>query len=469
MHLREQVAQYPFWYHHIELPDGVVTPGEHPLFEQRYNLPADLTGMRVLDVGAWDGYWTFECLKRGAKYVLAIDDFSDKLGLLEGRSGWEQFDLCCQSLGFGAEGHGPCERREMSLYDVTEANCGRFDLILFLGTIYHCKYPQLALDTLSAVCDGTMIVESAVCDHFSTYKPGGRQGDRAIEFMPTDEYGGNPSNWFVPTLAALGDMVEAAGFKNVEPYMLTDLPRGLPECRGFVHACKKRKHPKIGMVMSVPRLGFMDNMFCAVEAFASQGYPVRFFHGAFWEQHLTEAFEVSIAEDFDIIFVTDYDTVYTVDDVAAMIKIMGGHPEIDALAGAQIKRESANIMFGVLDEHGAKAGSVSAAHFQGELTRISAAHFGLTAIRISKLKELPLPWLWGQPGPDNRWDEGRVDADMYFWDKWGEHGFTLYQANHIRLGHLELMSTWPAGPDFRAVSQHIGSYTKNGKPHEVQP
>ncbi|MBS0489277.1 MAG: tetratricopeptide repeat protein, partial [Proteobacteria bacterium] len=64
--LQKQVAEKPFWYHKIELPGGIVTPGWAPLSRDAYRVPEDLTGLRVLDVGAWDGYWSFLALQRGA-------------------------------------------------------------------------------------------------------------------------------------------------------------------------------------------------------------------------------------------------------------------------------------------------------------------------------------------------------------------------------------------------------------------
>src|SRR3546814_10478593 len=82
MDLRRRVNAHPFWYHRIELPYGIVTPGPNPLNPNVYRVPEDLSGRRVLDVGAWDGYWTFEALRRGAREVVAIDDFSDHLGQL---------------------------------------------------------------------------------------------------------------------------------------------------------------------------------------------------------------------------------------------------------------------------------------------------------------------------------------------------------------------------------------------------
>ncbi|MBT7362842.1 MAG: hypothetical protein HN813_12755, partial [Rhodospirillaceae bacterium] len=92
--LNRRIADFPYWYHRIELTDGVVTPGWAPIDAASYRIPDDLTGKRVLDIGAWDGYWSFEALKRGAEQVIAIDDFSDYVGHLEikDRKAWETFD-----------------------------------------------------------------------------------------------------------------------------------------------------------------------------------------------------------------------------------------------------------------------------------------------------------------------------------------------------------------------------------------
>src|SRR5215210_2436846 len=89
--LQSRVAGFPYWYHRVELPGGVVTPGTSPASVKSYRLPDRLDGKRVLDVGAWDGFWTFEALKRGAKQVVAIDDFSDFIGTLSNsdRKAWE--------------------------------------------------------------------------------------------------------------------------------------------------------------------------------------------------------------------------------------------------------------------------------------------------------------------------------------------------------------------------------------------
>ena len=150
--LQERVQSFPYWYHKIQLPHGIVTPGWAPIDARAYGIPADLTGKRVLDVGAWDGYWTFEALKRGAYQAVAIDDFSDYLGLLDNsqRRAWETFDLCRDALGY-SELQSP--RFDMTVYDANESALGgKFDTIFFFGTLYHLRHPLLALDRLAALC-----------------------------------------------------------------------------------------------------------------------------------------------------------------------------------------------------------------------------------------------------------------------------------------------------------------------------
>lgn len=241
--LRSRVASYEFWYHRIELPGGVVTPGWYPINPARYSIPADLTGKRILDVGAWDGYWTFEALKRGARQVVAIDDFSDYLGVLakSHRKGWETFDFCRAAFGYDSE---RCQRQEMSIYDVREDRLGRFDIVFFFGTIYHLRHPLLALDLLSAICDQEIYIESVILDDFSPYRGGiGKgypEGQMVMEFYPEDQLAKNRTNWWSPTLLCLGHMVRAAGFDRADIWKLVDNPDQLAVCRGFVRGIKSK-------------------------------------------------------------------------------------------------------------------------------------------------------------------------------------------------------------------------------------
>jgi tRNA (mo5U34)-methyltransferase len=239
--LQRRVDAIPYWYHRIELPDGVVTPGWAPLNAPSYRIPDDLSGKRVLDVGAWDGYWTFEALRRGAAEAVAIDDFSDFLGKPQKvqRRAWDSFDLCREALGYGED---RCRRIEMTVYDVAEADLGRFDVVFFFGALYHLRHPLLALDRLSAVCNDAIYVESAILDDYSPLRGGlgsGYSGDQMVaEFYSGQQLGNNETNWWMPTLLTMVHMVHAAGFEHVEGWKLVETPTEVPHCRGFARASK---------------------------------------------------------------------------------------------------------------------------------------------------------------------------------------------------------------------------------------
>jgi tRNA (mo5U34)-methyltransferase len=130
----------------------------------------------------------------------------------------------------------------MPVYDVSPERLGRFDVVFCFGLLYHLRHPLLALDRLAAVTGELLCVESAILDDFSPYRGGlGRGypgGQMVAEFYPGSEYGGNPTNWWVPTLACLGAMVRAAGFGGVETWKLAETPTGLPLCRGFAQGRK---------------------------------------------------------------------------------------------------------------------------------------------------------------------------------------------------------------------------------------
>jgi len=241
--LRARVAEIPFWYHHIELPGGVVTPGINPLHPPSYRIPDDLSGKRVLDVGAWDGYWTFEALRRGAREALAIDDFSDYLGHLkpEDRHAWKSFDLCRDALGYAED---RCRRKDISVYDITPENLGgMFDVAFCFGTLYHLRHPLLGLDKISAVCTDQLFIESQICDDYSPHRGGfghGYPGDHVVaEFFPTTELAGNVTNWWAPSLRCLAALAYAAGFtQNIQAWKLMKNPTQIGFCRGFVSAAK---------------------------------------------------------------------------------------------------------------------------------------------------------------------------------------------------------------------------------------
>ena len=116
-------------------------------------------------------------------------------------------------------------------------------MIFFFGTLYHLRYPLLALDKLSALCDGEILVETAILDDYSPYNGGLQKGypgqQMVMEFYPGKEYGSNETNWWAPTLYCLINLVKAAGFNNCRGWKLTDNPQELPHCRGFAYGNKR--------------------------------------------------------------------------------------------------------------------------------------------------------------------------------------------------------------------------------------
>src|SRR5271155_2710945 len=190
------------YYHSIELPDGRVIPGIQSIEKQRWRLaqfpiPQDLRGKRVLDIGAWDGWFSFEMERRGAE-VLAIDNwdnprFHEMRSMLNSRVEYRQFDI----------------------YDLTPQSVGQFDIVLFMGVLYHLKHPLLALERVCALTTEMAAVDSFILRE--KHRPGEKVEQRPVmEFYETNEFGGQTDNWVAPSLLCLQAFCRTAGFARVE-------------------------------------------------------------------------------------------------------------------------------------------------------------------------------------------------------------------------------------------------------------
>jgi tRNA (mo5U34)-methyltransferase len=183
------------WWHSFELPDGSRIEGVHELegLKRRvaqFPIPQDLRGKRVLDVGAWDGWFSFEMERRGAE-VVAIDRVENP-----------KFHEIRRLLG------SKVEYRELDVYELHPNRIGRFDIVLFLGVLYHVRDPLRALERVCSVATEMAVVESLALKD---------ETDRnLLEFFESDELGGQFDNWFVPTPKCLRAMCRAAGFARVE-------------------------------------------------------------------------------------------------------------------------------------------------------------------------------------------------------------------------------------------------------------
>ena len=206
--MRERVNSRP-WYHIMELAPGLITPG---IYDPRQHLdrmgfPRDLRDKTVLDIGAYDGFFSFEAERRGARSVLAVDRHPpDHCG----------FALAREILA------SRVEYRAASVYDLAPETFGVFDVVIFAGVFYHLRHPLLALDRIHSVCREYMFMETHVLD--GAFLHAGRRiplselhpdlpGTAILQFYPDDELNGDRSNWFAATVRCVELMLGNAGFQ----------------------------------------------------------------------------------------------------------------------------------------------------------------------------------------------------------------------------------------------------------------
>jgi len=227
------------------------------------------------------------------------------------------------------------------------------------------------------------------------------------------------------------------------------------------------KKPKVVAVMSVPRLGFMDNYFCSFQALSPRDIPLRKFTGAFWGQCLERVIGMSLEDDEpDYILTIDYDTVFDGRDVDELIYLMQSYPEYDAIAPVQVGRGSLNTpLMTTVGDDGEILTEVPIAPWRdNDVVPVATAHFGLTMIRASVFEKMSHPWFASNPNEDGEWGEGRIDEDIYFWNQMRNHGLKLGMAPRVPVGHMELMVRWP-GQDMQAIYQDLDEWQTTHKPH----
>jgi tRNA (mo5U34)-methyltransferase len=230
--LKQRVAQIR-WYHIIDLGNGVVTPGANdtPRFMPRIGLPKDLTGKTVLDVGAWDGAYSFEAERHGAARVLATDHFCWS------GPGWGTkagFDLARRAL------RSHVEDQDIDVFDLSPQSVGTFDIVLFLGVLYHLQDPLGAMRRLAAVTREMLILETEV-DLFYIRRP-------AIAIYPGTELSNDPTNWCGPNPAAVIALLKCAGFSRAETFWPRGLDRLWPVTKAIRRKLLRNQPPTLRMV-----------------------------------------------------------------------------------------------------------------------------------------------------------------------------------------------------------------------------
>ena len=216
--LERRIRELGDWFHNIDLHGVPTAPGhflgDYPAIKWRrfaHAVPADLSGRTVLDVGCNGGFYAIEMKRRGARHVLAVD--TDARYLAQARFAAEVMDV-------------EIEFQQMSVFDLPTLG-RRFDLVLFMGVLYHLRHPLLALDLLSEHVVGERLIFQSMlrgaeeslavgADYeFTDTTPFADPRYPTLYFVER-KYAGDPTNWWIPNAACAEAMLRSAGFRIVD-------------------------------------------------------------------------------------------------------------------------------------------------------------------------------------------------------------------------------------------------------------
>lgn len=205
--LRELLSRYS-WHHQIDLGNGVITPGRDKSARKLASLELPpLAGKSVLDIGAWDGYFSFSAERLGAERVVALDS------VIWHNVSKEPFEIARKRL------RSSVEDVDLEVLEISPETVGMFDVVLFLGVLYHMRDPMAALEAVASVTKELLVLETFTDMAWSPRK--------AVAFYPGTYLGGDHSNWWGPNPAATVAMVEEFGFKEVRIMQKPTLGRRL--------------------------------------------------------------------------------------------------------------------------------------------------------------------------------------------------------------------------------------------------
>lgn len=226
--LQKRADRLP-WFHSLRLGRGVVTKGTKPLSALDREIETafryGVAGKTVLDIGAWDGAFSFGAEARGARRVLATDHFcwigdgsAKKASKALGRDrklhwpmgeksfgGWGKkasFDFAKRIL------RSRVEERVIDVPDISIETIGQFDCVLLLGVFYHLKNPLAALERIAPIARELLVLETVT--NLNSLKP------PVMTFYPGAELGDDPTNWWVPNVSCVIAMLRHIGFKRVK-------------------------------------------------------------------------------------------------------------------------------------------------------------------------------------------------------------------------------------------------------------
>ena len=194
------VASRPWWYHRFEIYPGIVTPGIYDPGStlKALDLPRDMAGWRVLEIGPADGYFTKQLTLRGADVTAA--DYMPK-------------DFC----GFAVMEalHGSAFKFvQCNVFDITKQGFRPFDLVICLGVLYHLPDMLRALHLLRMVCRGIFILETLVSMEMGK--------EPFARYHPAATLNNDPTNFWSPNIPCVEAMLRDSGFVVERHQVLSD-------------------------------------------------------------------------------------------------------------------------------------------------------------------------------------------------------------------------------------------------------
>ncbi len=264
------LEECPEWYHSIELAPGIVTPGRAPLDVWNRTLRTlrlpDLRGKSVLDIGAYDGFFSFATERLGAARVVALDEYVWSTDMAAYMREWRASREAGVSMPPPHEtphwrpeelpGRRPFDAARAILSSRVEpvvgnfmtmnlAELGHFDVVLFLGILYHLEEPLAALRRVASLLapGGFLGIETEAID-----VPGAPDA-AFFEFFASNELNNDASNWWAPNAKALEGLLTAVGLRDFK------LLAGPPRLSGVrqLQARLRRQHVRYRAIVSAVR------------------------------------------------------------------------------------------------------------------------------------------------------------------------------------------------------------------------
>ena len=201
-----RVNAEPYWFLKMDLGDGVITPGwSDPARDKLpyFGLPEDMSGLRVLDIGCAEGFFSFEAERRGAVEVVSTDFESEMVN---------RFALCAEALG------SKNRARVLSIYDLDPAELGTFDLVMCFGLLYHLPDPVLAMRKVATVASGSLLIQSWSMEMSGPqgHLPLARFYAQGLVSGPRDSPILDPTVFWQPNAACIAAVLDHVGFVDIE-------------------------------------------------------------------------------------------------------------------------------------------------------------------------------------------------------------------------------------------------------------